>query len=308
MHIPARLNNKRVSENYLDKAKNNQQNYFNHFILVSTYFHQNEFYKTILTIESHKDFKNINNEDYPWLSPEFLLLAKAYEKIQDFKSSSFYYNHHNKAKKELNNLLDSVSQVIRENERVNYKYQLQKLNIEKNDTSHKIDYLNIIISLLVVSLLISILYFYYDKKTKEKLHILSIQNLIKIQAKTEKKKEVTIKPEIVKYIIEALKVLEKTKFFLDINCNAYNTAKKINTNTTYLSKAINSHYKKSFNEYINTLRIEYVVKKLEYDKKYKNYSIASIANELGYKSSDSFRKAFKKHTGYLPSNYIKTMI
>ncbi|SNR15426.1 helix-turn-helix domain-containing protein [Tenacibaculum jejuense] len=305
-YTKARLDDKKSSEYYLNKAKHNQQNYFNHFILINTYFHQDEFYKTIFTTEAHKALQNIDKEDYPWLSPEFLLLAKTYEKIGDFKNSSFYYNHHNKATEQLQSLLDSVSQVIRENERKNYNDQLQKLNIEKNDTSYKVDYLNIIVILLVGSLCITFIYFYNYKKTKERIHVISLHNLLKIQSKSEKKKQTTVKPEIVKHIIEALKELEKDKFFLNVNCNAYTTAKQIHTNTTYLSKAINSHYNKSFNEYINTLRITYVLDKLDHDKRYKSYSIESIANELGYKSSDSFRKAFKKHTGNLPSNYINT--
>ena len=84
-------------------------------------------------------------------------------------------------------------------------------------------------------------------------------------------------------------------------------AKKVKTNTTYLSKIISTYKQKKFFEYINELRIEYVLKRLKEDSKFRNYSIKHIAEEIGYKSTNSFTKYFKAHTKLYPSYYIKNL-
>jgi AraC-like DNA-binding protein len=82
-------------------------------------------------------------------------------------------------------------------------------------------------------------------------------------------------------------------------------SKEIQTNTSYLSKIINHHYQKSFSSYINELRINYVLIRIREDKLFRRYSIQSMANDIGFKSKESFNSAFKKHTGILPSYFVK---
>lgn len=122
------------------------------------------------------------------------------------------------------------------------------------------------------------------------------------------KKSIQIKEKTVNQIINGLQKLENENFFLNSKCNAYNMAKRINTNTTYLSKVMNIHYQKNFNTYINELRIQYIIHQLNHDKRYLSYNIQSLSEEVGYKSPDSFTKAFKTYTGLLPSIYIKNML
>ncbi len=82
-------------------------------------------------------------------------------------------------------------------------------------------------------------------------------------------------------------------------------SKKVKTNTTYLSKIIKTHKAASFNDYINDLRIEYALKRIKNDKKFRSFSVKSIALEIGYKTDNSFTKHFKSKTGLNPSYYIK---
>ncbi|MGJ8661243.1 MAG: helix-turn-helix domain-containing protein, partial [Bacteroidota bacterium] len=114
-------------------------------------------------------------------------------------------------------------------------------------------------------------------------------------------------PEITAQILDGLKELESVNYFLNPDCNSYNVAKKIKTNTSYLSKVVNQEFEKNFNTYINDLRINYAIVQLKEDKRFRSFSIQSIAEELGYKSADSFTKYFKIHTGLNPSFYIKQL-
>ena len=108
-------------------------------------------------------------------------------------------------------------------------------------------------------------------------------------------------------ILQKLKNLEAQEFYLNPKYNLYATAKKIDTNTTYLSRLLNTHKKMTFTQYLNTLRIEYTLERLEKDNKFRMYTIKAIAKEVGYKSHGSFSRAFKAKTGENPSTYIKKM-
>jgi AraC-like DNA-binding protein len=106
-------------------------------------------------------------------------------------------------------------------------------------------------------------------------------------------------------ILLKLKNLEAQEFYLNPKYNLYATAKKIETNTTYLSNILNTHEKMTFTEYLNNLRIQYTLKRLQSDKKFRMYTIKAIAKEVGYKSHGSFSRAFKAKTGENPSTYLK---
>jgi|26BtaG_2_1085354.scaffolds.fasta_scaffold00016_29 AraC-like DNA-binding protein len=106
-------------------------------------------------------------------------------------------------------------------------------------------------------------------------------------------------------ILEKLKRFENSELFLDTQLRLADLAKKLDTNTRYLSTIINSSKDKSFNSYINTLRIQYILHKLDTDPKYLTYKISYLADESGFASQSSFSTAFKEVAGMPPSMYIK---
>jgi AraC-like DNA-binding protein len=114
-----------------------------------------------------------------------------------------------------------------------------------------------------------------------------------------------IDDEKVEEILSKLNKLEEKKYYLRQDCTLHNMAKKLKTNTSYLSKIINTHLNKSFSTYINELRINFVVIELKNNKRLRSYSIKGVAEDVGYKNGDSFARAFKAFTGITPSVYIK---
>ncbi|GAA4278310.1 helix-turn-helix domain-containing protein [Aquimarina mytili] len=111
-----------------------------------------------------------------------------------------------------------------------------------------------------------------------------------------------------KSILSSFFELEKAYFYKDINCNLYNTAKRLNTNQAYLSRIVNEYLHMSFREYINKLRIQYLLKIYHDDHKLKYYTVKAIGQELGFKSTNTFRKAFKEYAKTEFSNYKKTSL
>ncbi len=79
-------------------------------------------------------------------------------------------------------------------------------------------------------------------------------------------------------------------------------AKKIGTNRSYLSEAINAHYNVNFTTWINQIRIEKSIAKL-IAKEYQHYSIEGVAKEVGFSSISVFNSHFKRITGLTPSYF-----
>ncbi|MDU1847913.1 response regulator transcription factor [Niallia alba] len=80
-------------------------------------------------------------------------------------------------------------------------------------------------------------------------------------------------------------------------------ARHFHFNPSYLSSYFTTHYKESFIEFLNRVRIEEATKLL----KNRDYSIAEISGLVGYTDHSYFCKVFKKHKGMSPSKYRRKM-
>ncbi|EJL74429.1 helix-turn-helix domain-containing protein [Chryseobacterium populi] len=123
----------------------------------------------------------------------------------------------------------------------------------------------------------------------------------------QSKSSFTISNEKEAEIMEKLLELEDKKIYLKNEFNQAYAAKKLGTNTTYLSQTINKYMKKSFSEYTNELRINYILKELSENKKLRNYTTQALADLVGYKSGISFARTFKEKTGVTPFQYIEKL-
>ena len=110
-----------------------------------------------------------------------------------------------------------------------------------------------------------------------------------------------------KILIGKIDEFEANNDFLKKNLTLDSLAKEFQTNRDYLSKLINESKSKNFSQYLNELRINYIVEELKSNKKMRKHTIAAIADDIGYNNSESFTNAFKKITGTLPSYYIKAL-
>ncbi|MBQ0736181.1 helix-turn-helix domain-containing protein [Aquimarina celericrescens] len=81
-------------------------------------------------------------------------------------------------------------------------------------------------------------------------------------------------------------------------------ANEINTTTNKLSWILNNIYKKTFYELVNEYRVEDFSKKINQNK-HKEFTLISIAFEVGFNSKSTFYKAFKEITNVTPSEFIR---
>ncbi|WP_109853249.1 AraC family transcriptional regulator [Aquimarina sp. AU58] len=81
-------------------------------------------------------------------------------------------------------------------------------------------------------------------------------------------------------------------------------ANEINTTTNKLSWVLNNIYKKTFYELVNEYRVEYFLQRIN-ENKHKEFTLISIAFEVGFNSKSTFYKAFKEITNFTPTEYIR---
>lgn len=117
----------------------------------------------------------------------------------------------------------------------------------------------------------------------------------------------TIDETTISSIIDKLKQFEEKKGFLQKNITLTILAKKCETNTKYLPKIISIYKDKTFVNYINSLRIDYILKELKENTTIQKYTIKTISEEAGFNNPESFVKAFKNKTNIRPSYYIRNL-
>lgn len=108
-------------------------------------------------------------------------------------------------------------------------------------------------------------------------------------------------------IVEKLLALESKHEYLNADFTLPYVAKKIKTNTTYLSYVVNKRFGKSFGEYSNELKINYVINEMITNHMYRKYSTQAIAESVGFKNAVSFAKSFRKRTGVSPAQFANNI-
>jgi AraC-like DNA-binding protein/tetratricopeptide (TPR) repeat protein len=108
-------------------------------------------------------------------------------------------------------------------------------------------------------------------------------------------------------IVEKLLLLESKLEYLNTDFTLPYVAKKIKTNTTYLSYVVNKRFGKSFGEYSNELKINYVINEMISNHMYRKYSTQAIAESVGFKNAVSFAKSFRKRTGVSPAQFANNI-
>jgi len=241
----------------------------------------------------------------------YALLSESYEQKNDLKKALAYaqlaidYTNNTYSKRAtLQRTLETKYDLPR------LKEKSKQLQQELQQTSYTKNIWIVLALLLVLILIGSFVFFKRKERLNRKNFEQTLANLSQTETvistpKSSKKTHVSeVQTEI---ILKALERFEQSTLFVNPDCTLSFLAQELDTKTTYLSKIINTHKEKSYTEYLVNLRISYALKRLKNEKRFRAYSIVSIANECGFKSAKSFSRAFKKDTGIYPSYYIKNI-
>jgi AraC-like DNA-binding protein len=127
-----------------------------------------------------------------------------------------------------------------------------------------------------------------------------------VDIKTSKRELLTIEKENEIYA-KLQQIMDSEKLYIDPEITLPKVAAKIHTRPHHLSYVINKRMEMTFNEYINSYRINDIKNAMKL-KEYQEMKIASIASDYGFNTISAFNIAFKKFTNYTPSQYRTEVI
>jgi AraC-like DNA-binding protein len=98
--------------------------------------------------------------------------------------------------------------------------------------------------------------------------------------------------------------MDKYKPYENPKLTLNDLAQKLKIQPHILSKVINDGFDKNFFDLINSYRVEEFKRRME-DPRYKNFTLLSIAFEVGFNSKTAFNRSFKKITNQTPSDFFE---
>lgn len=266
-----------------------------------------------LQYERIKDLATQKALSFPELEKVYYELAKLYLQKEDITTAfeNFDLFEAFKQQKDSNDI--SIHHTIKDYDIAKLKEELETVNTKSIQQKKTVSYLYVISGILVACAIFFWLLYKRNKKLhKKRFNTLMIQ-IEKLESNKNKPKlaaqktDLAINDEGVAQILKDLDKFETKQLFLHVDCTLAYVAKKLKTNTAYLSHVINTYKGKKFTVYLNELRINAALVALKNDTKIRRYSMKAIANEFGYKRRETFSKVFKNTTGMDPTSYIKEL-
>ncbi|KMQ69844.1 hypothetical protein ACM39_02030 [Chryseobacterium sp. FH2] len=180
-------------------------------------------------------------------------------------------------------------------------------------TEKKVSLLFIIISILLIvfTLFIGGYKNYQNKKIKiqyekiiddfEKVKNKEIQS---VSSKVNTTSKEPLSEKKTTELLQKLEEFENSEIFTGKNFNISNMAIIFNSNTKYINYLLQNYRGKNFSDYLNNIRIRYIIKKMINNPEYLNYKIDYLAEITGYSSHSRFTQMFKKEMKISPSEFI----
>jgi AraC-like DNA-binding protein len=314
---------------FLSKQNNSEDLYqIANYNLGDLYFYGKKYDKALVCLNK-VDSISLKNKtlDDNYLKSNYLQ-AKIYSVMnkpdEAYKHSKIYLNTYEKSESKLRD----------EAQEVNYKLGVEDLSTEMINIQEKYKYdvlINKALKVFYVVLVLGIVFFLIKNiRDKNKAHKKMNALIEEFKANIEKKEnppiaataevleaeEIQFKKENANLsideakenkIVEKLLALENKLEYLNADFTLPYVAKKIKTNTTYLSYVVNKRFGKSFGEYSNELKINYVINQMITNHMYRKYSTQAIAESVGFKNAVSFAKSFRKRTGVSPAQFASNI-
>jgi len=257
-------------------------------------------------ISDQSEYLSLKNEIYK-TSQKYYALTKNIEKLDEAKAKQDSVTEEI-AGKSMAFINESYSGLDQKN------HEIQKQTRHKN---------TIILSAFFLILAGSGYFIYYRKKQKKDYNTIKQileeldqkQNARQTQEISAHQKEQQIENQETEQspmtsateekLIAKLYRFEQSGLYIRNNISLPYLASYCDTNIKYISYVINTHKKKDFKNYINELRVKYIIDKVRTSGKHQKYKISALAEEAGFSSQSKFAAAFKKVTSVSPSQFLQ---
>jgi len=306
----------------LHKANEYRDFFVNSYPILYNYYVGSIYHDQGKEIEALGYFKKVDSiyEEHQLLSPELPLVfhrLTEYYKSKDDEEMQLKYLYKLVL---VDSLIDAKQIYIKD--KTEKEYTIPKLLENKDNLISGLKLANRKSSLKIWGALVTLLLamvtlgYYFRRQRTYKRRFESLMEQTEKDTQPRSSTEVAPEPLIQKSeisedtineILGYLLKFEQRKGYLSQKVSLSDTAKSFGTNSTYLSKVVNIEKRKNFSKYINDLRITYAFEELKTNRTFRKYTIKAIAQECGFKSAESFSKAFYKKYGIYPSFYIKQL-
>ncbi|WP_299764647.1 AraC family transcriptional regulator [uncultured Dokdonia sp.] len=272
--------------------------------------------EAIQFIKKADSLYQITDDEFEELGEGYQLLINHYKEVEDADNQLLYLNKLIEFDRKIS------SNYIEIGNRIEQEYTMPQLLAEKDEVILKLNIKNksekrnkYTIILVLVILLVVIVYYirtnYLNKKRFKTLQErfkeqkTTIETLKRVPEK--EKVALDLEEKQIKLISNGLLEFEQAHGFLDDTVTLKSLAETLKTNSSYLSKYINSVKETNFTTYISDLRVHYATHKLQEDAKFRSYTIEAIASEVGFSNTRSFTNHFKRVTGITVSYFMKKL-
>jgi len=248
--------------------------------------------------------KRIHN--VPNRMDSFEFLTEAYVGIGNKEKSKFFlekYGH----------LRDSLNVAMKNNADTTMKGEVEKVQKDQNETTRK-QWMLVIFVVLSIEIF-TLTFWIREKKLMKRKYGMIISKLkdealnkttnIITEVQTRGKNTISNQTEI--NLLSKLNDFENEQLFLNNDISLTSLANSFNTNTKYLTELIKKYRSQNFNNYINSLRINYIIHKLYNEPRYRDYKISYLSEVSGFISYQVFILAFKNVHGVTPSYFIQSL-
>lgn len=182
------------------------------------------------------------------------------------------------------------------------KHQKKKVE-EQLKTKSK--YIKVMGILAGITLLSGINFFVRARKTSSRLKILLEEGPNRLNnPKKILEHPISVPEDVREDILSKLEAFENSDRYLDKELDMSILAQEFETNTTYLSTVINHYKQMSFPNYLKDLKIATAIERLSEDAQLLKYNYQGLAETFGFKTAESFSKAFYNKTGVNPSKFL----
>ncbi|MDX6187838.1 helix-turn-helix domain-containing protein [Flavobacterium sp. Fl-318] len=254
----------------------------------------------------------IDSKNYvrPDLRENYELMISYYKSKDNLKSQLYYI----RKLLILDNILDSRYQYL--TERIHKEYDTKKLLQEKKHIENLLNnrkYNDLILGLVIACLFTSLIFLFYRYRRNKRIYRQKYEELMekkkapKVDVNTVKSGVADINRETVIELLKQLEKFEKDKKFLEKDLTSNKLATTFGSNVKYLSKIIYHYRGKKLVNYINDLKVDYLISLLQEDKKLRNYTNKALAEEVGFSSTQRFANAFFARTGMPTSFFIEEL-
>ncbi|MGL5562786.1 MAG: helix-turn-helix domain-containing protein [Tannerellaceae bacterium] len=177
---------------------------------------------------------------------------------------------------------------------LSFTVEEQRMKLEQ---TNRLILLILVICLFSIVILFGVFMLYRQKKRLLNSIEQKDKEIKELSKKTELENNTTQEAQLFERIE---KIMIDEQLFMDKDLNLDDFSKKIGSNRSYVSAAINQFTKQNFSQWVNRYRVGYFVENI-----IKEDNIQDLALRSGFASQASFYRWFKVYTGMTPKQYIE---